>query len=119
MRAIKKASEEAFRCGAYHYHCKLKPTLPPASLPPKSLPRPKYTAEASVILAAEPLAAAALGSIMLHEELATYDYIGGALIITACLVNTLKPEDIIARTNALFASSSAPDAAREAKKSGR
>ena len=77
------------------------------------------SAEASVILAAEPLAAAALGSIMLHEELATYDYIGGALIITACLVNTLKPEDILARTNALFASASAPDAAREAKKSGQ
>ena len=77
------------------------------------------SAEALVILAAEPLAAATLGSIMLHEELATYDYIGGALIITACLVNTLKPEDIIARTNTLFASSSAPDAAREAKKSGR
>ena len=77
------------------------------------------SAEASVILAAEPLAAAALGSIMLHEELATCDYIGGALIITACLVNTLKPEDIIARTNNLFASSSAPGAAREATKSGR
>ena len=74
------------------------------------------SAEAAVILAAEPLAAAALGSIMLHEELATYDYIGGALIITACLVNTLKPEDILARTNTLFASASAPDAAT---KSGR
>ena len=59
------------------------------------------SAEASVILAAEPLAAAALGSIMLHEQLAVCDYIGGALIITACLVNTLKPEDIASRIDSL------------------
>ena len=61
------------------------------------------SAEASVILAAEPLAAAALGSIMLHEHLAVCDYIGGALIITACLVNTLKPEDISSRIDFLSA----------------
>lgn len=61
------------------------------------------SAEASVILAAEPLAAAALGSIMLHEQLAVCDYIGGALIITACLVNTLKPEDIASRIDFLSA----------------
>ena len=61
------------------------------------------SAEASVILAAEPLAAAALGSIMLHEDLSMCDYIGGALIVTACLVNTLKPEDISSRMVSLFA----------------
>ena len=61
------------------------------------------SAEASVILAAEPLAAAALGSIMLHEQLAMCDYIGGALIITACLVNTLNPEDIMSRMGPLSA----------------
>lgn len=52
------------------------------------------SAEASVILATEPLAAAAFGGMLLHEEFGMNDYCGGALVIVACLVNTLKPDDI-------------------------
>ena len=53
------------------------------------------SAEASVILATEPIAAAALGAIMLNEEFGMNDYVGGALVIVACLVNTLRPDDIL------------------------
>ena len=55
-------------------------------------------AEASVILATEPLWASLFAALLFHEQFGTSDYIGGALMISACLVNTLKPSDI----NGLF-----------------
>lgn len=52
------------------------------------------SAEASVILATEPLWASLFAALLFHEQFGTSDYIGGALMISACLVNTLKPSDI-------------------------
>lgn len=52
------------------------------------------SAEASVILATEPLWASLFAALLFHEQFGTSDYIGGALMISACLVNTLKPDDI-------------------------
>ena len=52
-------------------------------------------AEASVILATEPLWASLFAAILFHETFGTSDYIGGILMISACLVNTLKPSDIM------------------------
>lgn len=52
------------------------------------------SSEASVILATEPLWASLFAAILFHEQFGTSDYIGGALMISACLVNTLKPSDI-------------------------
>lgn len=49
------------------------------------------SSEASVILATEPLWASLFAAILLHEQFGTNDYIGGVLMISACLVNTLKP----------------------------
>ena len=57
------------------------------------------SSEASVILATEPLWASLLAALMFHEHFGTNDYIGGVLMISACLVNTLKPADI----NGLYA----------------
>ena len=51
------------------------------------------SAEASVILATEPLWAALFASILLHEEFGINDVVGGALIVMACLANTLEPKD--------------------------
>lgn len=49
------------------------------------------SSEASVILATEPLWASLFAAILLHEQFGTNDYIGGVLMISACLVNTIKP----------------------------
>ena len=49
------------------------------------------SSEASVILATEPLWASLFASILLHEQFGANDYIGGVLMISACLVNTLRP----------------------------
>jgi len=54
--------------------------------------------EASVILATEPLWAGVFAALLYHETFGLSDYIGGFLMISACLVNTLKPSDI----NGLF-----------------
>lgn len=51
------------------------------------------SAEASVILATEPLWAALFAALLLSENFGVNDYAGGALIVLACLANTLKPRD--------------------------
>lgn len=53
------------------------------------------SSEASVILATEPLWASLFAAILFHEQFGTSDYIGGLLMISACLVNTLRPTDIL------------------------
>jgi drug/metabolite transporter (DMT)-like permease len=50
--------------------------------------------EASVILASEPLWAAAFASILLGEEFGWNDYTGGFLIVSACIVNSMKLSDV-------------------------
>jgi len=52
------------------------------------------SAEASVLLATEPLWAALFGNILVHETLSGWDITGGALIVTACCCNAIKPETI-------------------------
>lgn len=51
------------------------------------------SAEASVILATEPLWAALFAALLLSENFGVNDYVGGALIVLACLANALKPSD--------------------------
>jgi len=51
------------------------------------------SAEASVILATEPLWAALFAALILSENFGLNDYVGGALIVLACLANALKPSD--------------------------
>mmetsp|Transcript_11168 Transcript_11168/g.13629 ORF Transcript_11168/g.13629 Transcript_11168/m.13629 type:complete len:439 (+) Transcript_11168:82-1398(+) len=51
------------------------------------------SAEASVVLATEPLWAALFAALLLSDSFGLNDYIGGALIVLACLANTLKPAD--------------------------
>ena len=53
------------------------------------------SAEASVILATEPLWAALFAVLWLSNDthFGLNDYVGGALIVLACLVNTLQPKD--------------------------
>ena len=51
------------------------------------------SSEASVILATEPLWASLFAAMVYHEQFGTSDYVGGILMIGACLVNTLKPSD--------------------------
>ena len=51
------------------------------------------SAEASVILATEPLWAALFAALILSDNFGINDYIGGALIVLACLANALKPSD--------------------------
>jgi len=51
------------------------------------------SAEASIILATEPLWAALFAALWLSESFGAEDYIGGALIVAACLANALKPAD--------------------------
>jgi drug/metabolite transporter (DMT)-like permease len=50
--------------------------------------------EASVILASEPLWAAAFASILLGEEFGWNDYTGGFLIVSACIVNSMQLSDV-------------------------
>lgn len=47
--------------------------------------------EASVLLATEPLWAAIFAAFLLSENFGLNDYVGGALIVSACLANTLQP----------------------------
>jgi len=53
------------------------------------------SAEASVLLATEPLWAALFAALWLQSDFGLNDYIGGALIVLACVANTLKPSDIL------------------------
>jgi len=56
------------------------------------------SAEASVILATEPLWAAVFAAFWLKSEFGANDYIGGALIVGACLATSLQKDDF----NGLF-----------------
>jgi drug/metabolite transporter (DMT)-like permease len=49
------------------------------------------SAEASVILATEPLFAALFSAWLLHEQFGLNDYLGGVLIVGACFATALKP----------------------------
>jgi drug/metabolite transporter (DMT)-like permease len=49
--------------------------------------------EASVILATEPLWASAFAAVILGESFGWNDYVGGVLIVSACLVNGLTASD--------------------------
>jgi len=51
------------------------------------------SAEASVILATEPLWASLFAALWLKEDFGANDYIGGALIVGACLATALKKDD--------------------------
>lgn len=51
------------------------------------------SAEASVILATEPLFAALFAALWLSEDFGADDYIGGSLIVAACLATALKRKD--------------------------
>jgi len=51
------------------------------------------SAEASIILATEPLWASLFAALWLKEDFGANDYIGGALIVGACLATALKRED--------------------------
>ncbi len=51
------------------------------------------SAEASVILATEPLWAALFAALWLSEDFGANDYIGGALIVGACLATSSKKDD--------------------------
>lgn len=51
------------------------------------------SAEASVILATEPLWASLFAALWLNEDFGANDYIGGALIVGACLATALKKDD--------------------------
>merc|ERR1719245_2383314 len=50
-------------------------------------------AEATVILSTEPLWAAAFASVLLGESFGWNDYLGGVLIVAACLASSLKQSD--------------------------
>jgi drug/metabolite transporter (DMT)-like permease len=53
-------------------------------------------AEASVLLASEPIWAAIFAAFLIGETLGTNDYIGGSCIVAACCANALlKPQDIL------------------------
>ena len=51
------------------------------------------SAEASVILATEPLWAALFAALWLSTDFGANDYIGGALIVAACLATALQKDD--------------------------
>lgn len=51
------------------------------------------SAEASVILATEPLFAALFSVVLLAETFGANDYVGGALIVAACFATALKSSD--------------------------
>mmetsp|Transcript_43398 Transcript_43398/g.141339 ORF Transcript_43398/g.141339 Transcript_43398/m.141339 type:complete len:451 (+) Transcript_43398:42-1394(+) len=50
------------------------------------------SAEASVLLATEPLWAALFASLLLGESVSGWDAAGGALLVSACLANAASPE---------------------------
>lgn len=50
--------------------------------------------EASVLVATEPLWAAAFGCLVLGEVMDAHEYVGGALVVAACLVSTRSPEQV-------------------------
>mmetsp|Transcript_29995 Transcript_29995/g.64276 ORF Transcript_29995/g.64276 Transcript_29995/m.64276 type:complete len:489 (+) Transcript_29995:180-1646(+) len=52
------------------------------------------SSEASVILATEPLWASLFAAWWMKEEFGVSDVVGGMLMIGACVVNTLKPDDL-------------------------
>ncbi|GMH73454.1 hypothetical protein TL16_g06197 [Triparma laevis f. inornata] len=52
------------------------------------------SSEASVVLATEPIWAAGFGSWWVGETFGVEDWVGGGLIVIACLVNSLKPEQL-------------------------
>jgi drug/metabolite transporter (DMT)-like permease len=51
------------------------------------------SAEAAVIVSTEPMWAALFAAALLGESFGMNDYVGGSLIVLACLANTLKPSD--------------------------
>ena len=51
------------------------------------------SAEAAVILATEPLWAALFAALWLSDDFGVNDYVGGALIVAACLATSLKRDD--------------------------
>jgi drug/metabolite transporter (DMT)-like permease len=53
------------------------------------------SAEASVLLATEPLWAAVFASLFVGEVMGPQDIIGGALIVAACLATALKPKMLL------------------------
>ena len=50
-------------------------------------------AEASVILATEPMWAALFASVLIGERFGVNDVVGGSLMVAACFANALKPSD--------------------------
>ena len=54
------------------------------------------SSEASVLLATEPLWAALFASLYIGESLGAMDAIGGALLVSACLANAVKPQTLTA-----------------------
>lgn len=60
------------------------------------------SSEASVLLATEPIWAAVFASMWMGEALTASDYGGGALMITACLVNALVRPEHVQRLQALL-----------------
>mmetsp|Transcript_10704 Transcript_10704/g.15996 ORF Transcript_10704/g.15996 Transcript_10704/m.15996 type:complete len:470 (-) Transcript_10704:258-1667(-) len=53
------------------------------------------SSEAAVLLATEPLFAALFASFLVGETLGLEDMLGGALIVTACVTTSLKPQDVL------------------------
>jgi len=51
------------------------------------------SAEASVILATEPLFASLFAALLLHSQFGINDYVGGTFIVAACLATALKRDD--------------------------
>lgn len=52
------------------------------------------SSEASVLLATEPLWAALFAALYIGESLGPNDYVGGALLVGACLANAVQPEQL-------------------------
>ena len=52
------------------------------------------SSEASVLLATEPLWAALFASLYIGEGLGPNDYLGGGLLVVACLANALDPRKL-------------------------
>jgi drug/metabolite transporter (DMT)-like permease len=69
--------------------------------------------EASVILATEPLWAAAFASIILGESFDWNEYVGGILIVSACLVNCMNASDFQGIIPGVFTDKELKEAAEE------